>query len=489
MKTRDSQNVAAQKAGWNDLLQGRNALRSIALAGGVALHAVNVYVTITILPSVVRDIGGLDFYAWNTTLFILTSIVGSAVSPQILTSFGPRGGYRLATTIFIIGTMICALAPAMAVLLIGRTVQGFGGGVLFALSYAMIRIIFAESLWPRAMALVSGMWGVATLVGPALGGVFAEFDIWRGAFWSLLIIAIPYMALTSYVLPKKDEQKRGDKTPLAVTQVLLLAVAVLTISVGSLSDSPGPNAVGVIVAIVIISMLVAVERRSNARLLPAGAFSLKASLGPIYLTMGLLVIGMQTEIYVPYFLQVLHGVTPLVAGYLAALMAVGWTIAAFLVSGASPKRARAAIIGGPVLVLIALLSLAVFMPGWLAIGKGNLVAICAGLTLTGFGIGVAWPHLLTRVLQVSSESETEKASAGITTIQLFATALGASLTGMITNLAGLSNSGGEIGAYNAALWLFAAYAVAPLVAIASAARVTKGAERERSSASFEHRAH
>ena len=204
-------------AGWGGLLQGRNALRSLALAGGVALHAVNVYVTITILPSVVADIGGLDYYAWNTSLFILASIMGSALSPRLLASLGPRGGYRFATVVFAAGAVICAIAPSMPVLLVGRTVQGFGGGVLFALSYAMIRVVFAEPLWPRAMALISSMRGAATLLGPALGGIFAEFDFWRGAFWALPVLAVPYVLLINFALPRKEDHESSATGALPLT--------------------------------------------------------------------------------------------------------------------------------------------------------------------------------------------------------------------------------------------------------------------------------
>ena len=66
-----------------------------------------------------------------------------------------------------------ALAPSMPAMLAARTVQRVSGGVLFALSYALIRVVFDSHLWPRAMALGSGIWGVATLGGPAMGGIFA----------------------------------------------------------------------------------------------------------------------------------------------------------------------------------------------------------------------------------------------------------------------------------------------------------------------------
>ena len=155
----NSDTAQASGASWADLLHGANALRSIALAGGVALHAINVYIATTILPSIIKDIGGLEYYAWNTTLFVVTSIVGSALSARLIQAWGPKAAYLLAVAVFSAGSVVCALAPSMPWMLAGRSIQGLGGGVLFALSYALIRIVFDAALWSRAMALVSGMWG------------------------------------------------------------------------------------------------------------------------------------------------------------------------------------------------------------------------------------------------------------------------------------------------------------------------------------------
>src|SRR5829696_6229161 len=183
--------MADATSGWSALLSGKNAVYSLPLAGGVALHAINVFIATTILPSVVRDIGGLELYAWSTTLFVLASILGSALSAKLLQGTGPRGAYGAAALVFAAGTLICSLAPTMPVMLVGRFVQGFGGGFLYALAYSVIRLVFPEPLWPRAIGLISAMWGVATLAGPAIGGSFAEIGAWRAAFWSLL----PFVAL------------------------------------------------------------------------------------------------------------------------------------------------------------------------------------------------------------------------------------------------------------------------------------------------------
>jgi MFS family permease len=113
-------------ASWGDLLRNGNFLKSIAVTGGVALHATNVYLVTTILPSVVSDIGGLGYYAWNTTLFIVASIIGSALTSKLLSRYSPRRAYLLALGIFAVGSMVCASAFNMPWLLLGRTVQGLG---------------------------------------------------------------------------------------------------------------------------------------------------------------------------------------------------------------------------------------------------------------------------------------------------------------------------------------------------------------------------
>lgn len=455
------------QTGWGDLLSGANAMRALVLAGGVVLHAVNVYIATTILPTVVEDIGGLDLYAWNTTLFVVASILGSALSPKLLAWAGPKGSYAVAALIFALGAIICALAPSMSILLFGRFVQGIGGGFLFALAYAMIRLVFAEPLWPRAMALVSAMWGVATLAGPAVGGVFAQWGMWRAAFGSVALIAVIFAVLAAVVLPKRENQAAmGSKVAIPLIQLLLLTLAVLAISAGSTSADVLQNAFGLGLAGVIVVALLAVEKRSSTKLLPSGAFQFGSAIATLYALMSLLVLAVTSgEVFAPLFLQVLHQQTPLVAGYLAALMGAGWTVGAVISSGLGERAIRHAIMAGPILGLLGMVGLVILMPEVSTGSFMDLALICLALALIGLGVGVAWPHLLIRVLKAVPAQEQELAAASITTIQLFATASGAALAGMIANAGGLINPGGVEGTRQAAYYLFGIFAAAPLAGI------------------------
>ncbi|ROM13280.1 MFS transporter [Pseudomonas protegens] len=446
----------ASTSGWSALLLGKNGLRSAALAGGVALHAINVYLVTTLLPSVVKDIGGLDYYAWNTTLFVVASIIGSVLSTRALALLGPKAAYGLAGLVFMLGCSLCALAADMGWLILGRSVQGLGGGLLFALPYAMIRLVFDEPLWPRAMALISAMWGAATLIGPAVGGVFAEHGAWRAAFWVLLPCTLLFMLLAVALLPGKSRES-APRNPIPALQLLLLTAVVLAISIGSITPSPLYNALGLGAGLVLLAPVFALENRDGARLLPRNSLKAGSALLALYISMALLVVGMTSEVFVPLFLQVLHQQTPLLAGYIAALMAAGWTLGAIFSSGLGPRGAARAIAIGPFLVVAGLLLACLFMPAT-ATPALSLGAVCLAMLLVGVGIGLAWPHLLSRVLEQAPQDQKELAGASITTVQLVATALGAALAGMIVNLAGLTSTGGTAGAAQAAAWLFGLYA-------------------------------
>lgn len=459
-----------QRIGWSALLSGRNGVRSLALAGGVALHAVNVFVATTILPSVVADIGGLDFYAWNTTLFILASIIGSVLSAKLFGALGPRGAYGVAAGLFGLGTLICASAPGMPLLLLGRFVQGLGGGLLFALAYAMIRLVFPQQLWPRAMAVVSGMWGVATLAGPAIGGTFAELGSWRMAFFAMLPATAVFAGLALAILPRKSPDT-DERSGLALPQLALLLLAVFVVSLGSVSPNPVWNAAGLAAAVGIMALLILVERRARWRLLPQGAFRLSSQLCMLFLTISLLAITVATsEMFIPLFLQVLHAQTPLIAGYLAVIMSAGWTLGSILSSGNQGRRAERAVKMAPVLAFAGMVLLVLLMPGgstgeWLV-----MVPVSFAFALVGAGVGISWPHLLTLILRAAPRDEQDLASAAITTVQLVATALGSACAGMVVNLAGLTAPGGVAGTQSAAFWLFAVFALAPLIGIVTAAR-------------------
>src|SRR6476659_4581651 len=123
---------------WRQLLSGRHLGTATVLAGGVALYATNVYLTTSLLPTAIDDIGGQQYYAWTATVFLIASVISSMLVTNVLAARGPRGAYLIGLAIFALGTVVCAVSPTMELLLVGRTIQGSGGGLLAGLGYAVI---------------------------------------------------------------------------------------------------------------------------------------------------------------------------------------------------------------------------------------------------------------------------------------------------------------------------------------------------------------
>ncbi|NBP85363.1 MAG: MFS transporter, partial [Mycobacteriaceae bacterium] len=170
------------------------------------MYATNEFVTMSLMPSIVADIGGARMYAWVTTVYLIASVVAAATVGPTLITFGPRTSYAGALLAFAVGSVVCTLAPGMPALLGGRVIQGLAGGILAGLGYAVIAAAMPERLWTRASAVVSAMWGLGTVVGPAAGGLFAQFGSWRGAFGLLVVAAMLTALAVPFALPARSSR-------------------------------------------------------------------------------------------------------------------------------------------------------------------------------------------------------------------------------------------------------------------------------------------
>jgi MFS family permease len=462
--------MTTQQSTWGDLFR-TGGLALAVIAGGTALQALEAFIASAMLPTVVADIGGLELFAWNTTIFIVASIVATLFAAVRPKSIGPRGGYMIAAAAFAAGSLLCGLAPSMVVLLAGRLVQGFGAGLLIAQSISMFRIVFPERMWPRVMALNATIWGVGTLVGPAVGGIFAEIGLWRWAFLGIVPVALLLALGALRVLPNTSEAQPMARLPFK--QIFLVTAIVLVVSIASLlTQAPGIAGALVALAAIGIVLLGLADTYSRARLMPAGTFSLGSPMSGLFSLVLLLSIVVTSDIFAPLFLQRVHGFGPLWAGYFTALVAAGWSFSAIYSSGWTGARVRAAIALAPVIMLASMLGLA------FTLGNTNdnpfvLVIAGAALTALGVGIGSANQHLSTRILSSSTAADNDRTSAGLGMVQLFASGFGAAIGGVAANAAGLPLSQTPVDVAWVAQVLFLVFAVLAVIGIPVAAMVTR----------------
>jgi MFS family permease len=449
---------------WRDLLGPGHVGIATVLAGGVGLHAINVFLTTSLLPTAIEDIGGERLYAWSTSVFMIASVISSMLVSRLLGGRGPAGAYLIALAPFVIGTVVCAVSPTMVVLLCGRALQGVGGGILAGLGYAVVQAVLPERLWATATALVSAMWGVGTLAGPAIGGVFAQFSAWRLAFVVLAVVGAFVAVVASRVLPRPERATAGE--PMPVVSLALLTATTAVISVASLLEQPWQLAGAGVVAAVLLTGFVAWERRAAVRVLPAMTYSAANPLMWLYLTIAVLAAGTATEAFTPLFGQRLAGLEPLVAGFLGAAVSLGWsTSMVFSANASDPRTIRRLCALGPA-VLAAGLTLA-GLTQWEHAGLLAVGAWFVGLMAAGAGIGIAFPHLVVATMGVSDDpAEAGKASAGANTVELIALAFSSALGGVLVNLGAPSTT-------RSAQLLFFGFAVVAVLGCLTAANASR----------------
>lgn len=458
---------AAPKSSVLQLFTPRLLPATLMLGGGVTLYAVESYIMATIAPSIVRDIGGLPLLSWVTTLYVAAAVLGSISVAMRPRGMGLRIAYVFGAVLFGAGSLVCAAAPVMEVVLVGRTIQGYGAGILAALAYAFVRFAFPEPLWPKASTLYAAIWGVATLLGPSAGGLFADGSNWRHAFIVLVPLGVLMAVLAPWLLPKATDDRAEGRIPFV--QIGLLIGAVLLVSIAGTLEQTGGKAVLVALAVIAIALMLVIERQGRTRLLPTGSVTLSKPVARVYLTMFTLLIVLTSDIYIPYFLQALHGVTPLISGYLTALVALGWTFAAFFSGNLRGPAAIKAIIAGCVIEALSTAALALLLARENQTAEIVILAPAAfAMLMMGFGVGLGWAHLVTKVLQLVQNSEQDKASAAISTVQSLGSAFGAAIAGVIANSTGLVHPGGIAGDIAAAHWLYAAMALPGIVTVITA---------------------
>ena len=464
----DVTETAAIKPGsWRDLLGRERIGTATLLAGGVGLYATNEFLTISLLPSTVADIGGQRFYAWVIAVYLVGSVVAAAAVNPLLVRFGPRASYLLTLSIFGVGTLGCALAPTMELLLVARTVQGAAGGMLAGLGYAVINSALPSRLWTRASALVSAMWGVSVIVGPAMGGIFAQFGIWRWAFGSLVILTAAMAVLVPGALPARQPSDRAPSIPrIPVWSLLMLGAAALAISVAGVQRAAVATFGLLAAGAGLVVLFLVVDRRAKATVLPRAAFG-PGPLKWMYVTIGLLMAATMVDMYVPLFAQHLAGMVPAAAGFFGAVLAVGWTFSEIASASASRTSTIVRLVAlAPVVMALGLALGALVLGSHLT--WPLVVAWAAGLFIAGIGVGIAWPHLSAWIMgAVEDPVEAGTAAAAINTVQLISGAFGAGLAGVVVNM---THGGDAVSAQ----WLFAVFAVLAAGGLAASYRASRG---------------
>ena len=422
---------------WGEILNATYGPSLIVVSLGVWLHAADSLLVATMLPAIVAEIGGEAMVAWTIALYEIGSIVAGAASALLAMRHGLRLSMSASAMVFAAGCAVSAIAESMEVVLIGRLLQGLGGGGLMALSFVAVSQLFPTRLVARAMAAISTFWGVSAFLGPLVGGLFVEFGTWRGGFWFFAIQALAlgiWIAFGAKLGERPVPQASGTRFP--YQRLLLLSAGVVLIAYGGLDVSPVGTTAFVLAGLACLILFLRLDgRRGEDRLLPLGPFKMATPVGATLLLV--LCFSMATiaiTAYGPLLVTALHGTSALVAGYIVACSSIGWSVAAVLVSGAAERHDPKLIASGMILVTISIVGFAY------SVAEGPVWLIAVSAVVEGAGFGLAWTFILRRVTTLAPVSERERVSGAMPTMQRLGFALGAAYIGIVANAAGFADA-------------------------------------------------
>jgi MFS family permease len=460
----------ASSNGWGDLLAEGRLPRFALICLGVWLNAVDALVTATIMPSVGADLGGYAYFSWAVSGYLVGAILAGASAGRLSEIFGLRQASALSGWVCVVGCILSAAAPNVAVFLIGRLIQGMSCGWISGFSMVAIALLFPERHLARVFASVSGVWGVATMLGPLVGGVFAEAGAWRGVFWLFAGQAALFSVAALWLLRGSARPAGGSGVPW--TQLAVLSVGVGAIAAADVIPRAWAALALVAVGIVILALVLWIDARARVRLLPHRAGDLRTVVGAGYAAMfWMTAASMGFAIYGPPILQTLRGLSPLWAGYVIGVESIAWTFAAVAVASASGKWDAFWVRLGAVCLVLGLVILT-----W-AMSDGPLAWVLIGGALLGVAFGFSWSFMTRRIMAVLSDEDRAIGTSATMAIRQTGASAGAAISGAAANLVGLSAGLTAQSAQAAGVWVFASVIPLALVGAWAAFRLTGSAAR------------
>ena len=363
----------------------------------------------TALPTIVGDLGGVQHLSWVVTAYLLTSTVAGPLYGKLGDQYGRKRVLQAAIVLFLVGSALCGLAQSMSQLIVFRAVQGLGGGGLMVVSMAVVGDLVAPRDRGRYQGLFGGVFGVATVAGPLLGGFFVDNLSWRWIFYINLPLGAVALAVISSAFRSRQtsERHRIDWLGTVVLAAGLSGVILYT-SLGGTTyawDAPGMLA-AIVGGVALLALFPLVESRAAEPILPPELFRNDTfrTASAIGFVVGFALFGSVT--FVPLYLQVVKGhsatesgllMTPMMLGLLVTGIASGLLISRY-------GRYRPFPIVGTALATVAL-----YLLGGLGVATPTSTA-AADMLVLGLGLG-----LTMQVLVLAAQNAVDHRLLGVAT--------------------------------------------------------------------------
>ncbi len=403
-----------------------------ALMLGMFLSALDQTIVATALPTIAGDLHGLNHLSWVVTAYLLTSTITTPLWGKLGDLYGRKLFFQAAIVIFLGGSMLSGLSQNMLELIAFRALQGVGAGGLMVGAQAVMGDLVSPRERGRYMGMFGAVFGVASILGPLLGGFFTESLSWRWVFYVNIPLGVVALLVVASVLhlPKHKTQHRIDYGGTALLGAAVTGIILLTTWGGTTYPWSSFPVWGLgLLSVALIVAFVLLERRVAEPLMPPALFRLKAfNVSSIVgFLVGLVMFG--ATIYLPLYLQTVHGASPTSSG-LQMLPVVTGMLIAFNISGqVTSKRGRYKVFP---IVGCAIAAVGLFLLSTMQVNT-SLAVSSVYMFLVGFGIGFVMQIIVVIVMNVAPQEHLGTATSSATFFRSIGGSFGVAIFGAIFN--------------------------------------------------------
>jgi len=416
---------------FNNLFSKEIILLSLLNILVVGSHAVNGYVTVTIVPSIVVDLGGREYMFWLFALFQVGSIVAGVVAGSFKNQLGSRAIFAIACAILLVGSLLGGIANNLTWVILGRGLQGIGEGMLLSLIYILLADLLPRHLLPRMFALSSVIWSVAAAAGPLFAGVMDEFISWRAAFLFNVPLVIVLLALAWRTIPPQTTKEATQ--PLPIKRLALLTLGLLIMGAAGQFTTPMLLVAIIFGSLIMLSGFLWLDNKAKNRLLPKNPFGQTTIVSQCMTILFVVPIAAAAgNVYFASILRSVWGLSALQAGYSLALIAFAWTIAAWLTNTIDNQRTEITMIRlGMVSYVVGQTTAA------LGLFINSLFLVCVGFVIQGAAMGTSSQFNRKAIMTHAANQERSITSGAMAPITFSGAVIGAALAGLAAQVLGL----------------------------------------------------
>jgi EmrB/QacA subfamily drug resistance transporter len=403
-----------------------------ALLLGMFLATLDQTIVSTALPTIAGDLHGLNHLTWVITSYLLTSTISTPLWGKLGDLFGRKKLYQASIVIFLVGSALAGLSHSLTELILFRALQGVGAGGVIVGAQAIMGDVISPRQRGRYMGYFGAVFAATSVIGPLLGGVFTQDLSWRWVFYINVPIGVVALFVIASVLhiPVKRTEHAIDYLGTTFLGAAVTTIVLLTTWGGTTLAWSSPTIITMIVgAVALIVAFCVVETRAAEPLIPLGlfrirVFNISSSVGFI---VGFIMFG--AIIFIPLYLQTVHGASPTSAG-LQLLPMVGGMLITFILSGrliSKWGRYKVFPIFGTGTTAVGLYLLSLLSP------TTTLPVSSLYLFVVGFGLGAVMQVLVVAVQNAVPYSQLGTATSSATFFRSIGGVIGIALFGAIFN--------------------------------------------------------